>query len=92
MAAGQDKEGIAWYGTESMAFQVSDPGIRVAARYGSPDPLLSGWVLGGDKVAGKPAVLEADVGRGSVVLFGFQPNYRGQTVATFPLLFNALRR
>ncbi|MDP2955069.1 MAG: M14 family metallopeptidase [Longimicrobiales bacterium] len=92
LAAGQDKESIAWYGTESLAFQVSDPGIRVAARYGSPDPLLSGWVLGGDKVAGKPAVLEADVGRGSVVLFGFQPNYRGQTVATFPLLFNALRR
>jgi len=87
-----DTESIAWYGTGSMAFRVSDPAIRTAARYGSPDPLLSGWVLGGDKVAGQPAVLEADVGRGSVVLFGFQPNYRAQTVATFPLLFNALAR
>ena len=92
LAAGMDTESIAWYGTGSRAFQVSDPSLRVAARYGSPDPLLSGWVLGGDKVAGRPAVLEADVGRGSVVLFGFQPNYRAQTVATFPLLFNTLAR
>lgn len=92
LAAGMDTESIAWYGTGSRAFQVSDPSLRVAARYGSPDPLLSGWVLGGDKVAGRPAVVEADVGRGSVVLFGFQPNYRAQTVATFPLLFNTLAR
>lgn len=92
LTSGIDPEGIAWYGSGSMAFRVGDPNVRVAARYGSPDPLLSGWVLGGDKVAGQPAILEADVGEGSVVLFGFQPNYRGQTVATFPLLFNALSR
>lgn len=92
LSVGMAMESIAWYGTGSRPFQVSDPAIRVAARYGGPDPLLSGWVLGGDKVAGKPAILEADVGEGSVVLFGFQPNYRGQTVATFPLLFNSLAR
>ena len=92
LAAGLKQESIAWYGTRSRAFEVGDPAIRVVARYGSPNPLLSGWVLGGDKVAGKPALLEADVGKGSVVLFGFQPNYRAQTVATFPLLFNSLRR
>ena len=92
LTQGMNSESIAWYGTGSMAFEVTDPSIRVAARYGSGDPLLSGWVLGGDKVAGKPAILEAKVGQGSVVLFGFQPNYRGQTVATFPLLFNSLAR
>jgi hypothetical protein len=41
---------------------------------------------------GQPALLEADLGPGSVVLFGFQPNYRGQSLATWPLLFNAIRR
>lgn len=92
LTRGLNPESIAWYGTGSLAFNVTDTAIRVAARYGSGDPLLSGWVLGGDKVAGKPAILEAKVGQGSVVLFGFQPNYRGQSVATFPLLFNALAR
>jgi hypothetical protein len=53
--------------------------------------LLSGWALGGEHVAGAPAILEADVGAGSVVLFGFQPNYRAQTVGTWPLLFNSIR-
>lgn len=92
LARGMDTEGVAWFGRSSRAFEVSDPDIRVAARYGSGDPLLSGWVLGGQNVAGEPAVIEAGVGRGSVVLFGFPPNYRGQTVATWPLLFNALGR
>ncbi|MGD8319573.1 MAG: M14 family metallopeptidase [Gemmatimonadota bacterium] len=89
---GVDEENIAWFGTNGMAFNVSDPSIQVVARYGTGNPLLSGWVLGGQHVAGKPALIKADVGKGSVVLFGFQPNYRGQTVATWPLLFNALAR
>jgi murein tripeptide amidase MpaA len=91
LTRGLDPESIAWYWRSSMAFEVG-PDLRVAARYGDGDPLLSGWVLGGQHVAGRPAVVEADVGTGSVVLFGFQPNYRAQTTATWPLLFNALAR
>lgn len=90
---GLDTESVAWYWRSSRAFEVGDDAsVRVVARYGSGDPLLSGWVLGGEYVAGQPAIVEASVGEGSVVLFGFQPNYRAQTVATWPLLFNALSR
>ncbi len=92
LTGGMQDEVAAWYWRSSMAFEVSDDRVRVAARYGTGDPLLSGWVLGGQHVAGRPAILEADVGEGSVVLFGFQPNYRAQTMATWPLLFNALRK
>jgi hypothetical protein len=92
LARGLDAEAAAWYWRSSRAFDVSDVRARVAARYGTGDPLLSGWVLGGEHVAGKPAIVEADIGEGSVVLFGFQPNYRAQTVATWPLLFNAFVR
>jgi hypothetical protein len=92
LTLGLRDEVAAWYWRSSMAFEVDDPRVRVAARYASGDPLLSGWVLGGEHVAGRPALLEADVGEGSLVLFGFQPNYRAQTVATWPLLFNAIRK
>jgi hypothetical protein len=80
----------AWFWGSSRAFEVTDPAIRVVARYGEGNPAASGWILGPEAIAGKPALLEARVGRGSVVLFGFQPNYRGQSVATWPLLFDAL--
>ncbi len=88
---GMRSETSAWFWASSMAFDVDDPRLRVVARYGSGDPLLSGWALGSQRIAGKPAILEADIGQGSVVLFGFQPNYRAQTMATWPLLFNAIR-
>jgi murein tripeptide amidase MpaA len=91
LAEGMNDEIAAWYWRSSMAYDVDDPRVRVVARYGSGDPLLSGWVMGGEYVAGQPAILEADIGDGSVVLFGFQPNYRAQTMATWPLLFNAIR-
>jgi hypothetical protein len=29
-------------------------------------------------------------GKGRVVMFAFRPQYRGQSVATFPFLFNAI--
>jgi hypothetical protein len=80
----------AWFWTSSRAFDVDDPQVEVVARFSEGNPLLSGWLLGPEHLAGKPAIVEAQVGDGSVVLFGFQPDYRGQTVTTWPLLFNAL--
>jgi hypothetical protein len=66
--------------------------VTVIARYPS-DPkqiLLSGWALGAEKIAGKAALVEIRIGKGKIILFGFRPQYRGQSLATFPLLFNAI--
>jgi len=79
-----------WYWRSSRAFDVDDPQVEIVGRFSEGNPLLSGWLLGPEHVAGKAAIIEAEIGRGSVVLFGFQPDYRGQTVTTWPLLFNAL--
>jgi hypothetical protein len=87
---GEGDETPAWYWTSSRAFDVDDPQVTVVARYSEGNPLLSGWLLGPEHIGGKAAVVEARVGQGSAVLFGFQPDYRGQTVTTWPLLFNAL--
>jgi hypothetical protein len=92
LARGMGAEVAAWFWQSSRAYSVGDPRARVLARYGTGDPLLSGWAIGSAAVAGQPAIVEAAVGNGSVVLFGFQPNYRAQSMATWPLLFNAMRR
>ena len=68
--------------------------FRVIATY-PKDPkqiLLSGWALGTEKIAGKAALVEFTVGKGKIILFGFRPQYRGQSLATFPLLFNSINR
>jgi len=93
LAAGMPAAAIAWF-ERSPLFEVRDTTrVRIVARFPSrpQDVLLSGWVLGPEHAAGRPALVEVPYGRGRVVLFGFRPQYRGQSLATYPLLFNALR-
>ncbi len=95
LAAGMPRESVAWV-EDSPVFEIKpDPlalaRVKVIARY--PDtgtPLLSGWLLGGEKLRGKAALLEVGLGSGRVYLFGFRPQYRAQSLATYPLLFNAI--
>ncbi len=65
-------------------------GAQTVGIYGMKDLLLSGWIEGEEAIAGQSAVVEAKVGAGRVVLFGFRVQHRGQSHATFRLLFNAL--
>jgi hypothetical protein len=65
-------------------------GVDVVARYATKDLLLSGWVEGEEVIAGRAAVVQATVGAGRVVLFGFPVQHRGQSLATFRFLFNAV--
>ncbi len=88
---GMEKESVAWF-EQSPAFEVLDEkSVRVIARYpNDANPLLSGWILGDQLIRGKAALVEAKVGKGRVIMFGFRPQYRAQSLATFPLLFNAI--
>ena len=82
-----------WF-EDSPAFDITD-GTRATAvaRYqAAGDPLLSGWLLGGARLNGKAAMVDVTVGQGHVVLYGFRPQYRAQTNATWPLMWSAILR
>ncbi len=88
------KQSIAWV-ENSPIFEVSAPEeaarVRIIARYpANTEPLLSGWLLGGERIRGKAALAQVALGEGSVLLFGFRPQYRGQSLATYPLLFEVI--
>ena len=52
--------------------------------------LASGWLLGEKYLSNRSAVLDVPMGDGRLVLFGIRPQYRGQSNATFKMLFNGL--
>ena len=92
---GMPRESVAWV-EDSPVFEVTnakerDVSVRVVARYPEAGtPLLSGWLLGAERIRGKAALVDVSLGRGHVYLFGFRPQYRGQSLATYPLFFNAV--
>jgi len=103
IANGMPKQSIAWL-ENSPVFEVNEAGsssvtgtgtavpqVKVIAWYPKDkNPLLSGWLLGADRVKGKAALVEVTIGKGRIILFGFRPQYRAQSLATYPLFFNAI--
>lgn len=101
LARGLSKNTPAYF-INSSAFEITDSKsqisdvpvdrIRIVARYAAQDTLLSGYLLGEKLIAGRAALVEVTLGKGRVHLFGFRPQHRGQTWATFPFIFNALEQ
>jgi hypothetical protein len=53
-------------------------------------PLMSGYLLHGEKLQGKAAALEVQLGRGRVYLLAFRPQWRGQSHGTYKFFMNAI--
>ena len=74
-------------GTEPAA---APPSANLAARYARQDVLLSGWLEGERAIAGQGAIVDAQVGNGRAVLFGFRVQHRAQALGTLRLMFNSI--
>jgi len=82
-------------GANSLAMDIFDSGrvnveSRIAASYPGENELLSGWIVGGERMTGKAAVVDIKDGKGRIVMFGFRPLFRAQSHATYKLFLNAL--
>jgi hypothetical protein len=63
---------------------------RVVSRYPREQILQSGWLLGEEYLKDQANVLSFRVGKGYVVTYGSQVDFRTQPRATFRLMFNAM--
>jgi hypothetical protein len=72
---------------------VPQPGFdgAVLARYPkSTNPLESGLLLHPEAIEDKAAAVELAYGKGRILLYGFKPQFRGQSHGTYRYIFNAL--
>ncbi|QNI34590.1 hypothetical protein H7849_12230 [Alloacidobacterium dinghuense] len=64
---------------------------QVLLRYADKESLLVAGLLDhGDLMAQHAAIVAAHLGKGTVLLFANNPVYRGETIGSYPLVFNAI--
>jgi len=76
------------------AFRTSVPNFdmdrRVIGITPEKDIRISGYVAKEELLGNKPLLIWMKKGKGQFVLFGFNPNFRASTHATYKLLFNSI--
>ncbi len=90
---GMPKQAAAMF-VNSPAFDTTMPAYnwdrKVVATYPEDNILMSGWLLGGDLIARKAAVVDTRYKEGRIVLIGFRCQNRAQSHGTYKFLLNAL--
>jgi hypothetical protein len=88
IAYGMPRESAAFV-QQNAAFEVNG-NAKAVATYPLTNPLMSGWILGEEKLFGKTAIADVPVGRGRVILLSLRPQFRAQVRGTYKLLFNSM--
>jgi len=63
---------------------------RVVARFPEEKILMSGWLLGEERIARKAAVVDVKYKKGRIILIGIRCQNRAQTHGTYKFLFNSI--
>lgn len=90
MSGMPDNASIFVYSSPVFSVQEGFQGEVLARYQAKGSPLRSGYLVGESYLNGKAAALDVKHGKGHVLLFGFQPQWRGQPMGTYRTLFNAL--
>jgi len=73
----------------STSIPMFDMDRRVIGKYADEDVVMSGYASHEEKLFNKSAMVWFKKGKGQLVLYGFSPQFRASTQASFKLLFNA---
>jgi hypothetical protein len=65
-------------------------GVKPLAWFDTATPLQSGWAWGQNYLEGGTTMLQADIGKGKLYMFGPEITFRAQPHGTFKLLFNGI--
>ena len=88
------QESVGVFFRDRPVFQTTIPNFdmdrRVVGKFPERDILMSGYCEKIEKLSDKTALAWVKKGKGQIVLFGFSPQFRASTQATFKLLFNSI--
>jgi len=62
--------------------------VNIIATYPDDPLLISGWMIGDEKIRKKAAIVEVPFEKGNIILYGFNFHNRAQSYSTFKLFFN----
>ncbi len=65
-------------------------GVSRVSWFDTDKPLRSGWAVGQEKLKDSTAMLDIDLGKGKIFVFGPEITQRAQSWGTFKFLFNGL--
>ncbi len=84
--------GVFFRGTPVFSTQVPnfDMDRRVIGKFPEDDILMSGFCEKPEKLADKSVMVWLKKGKGQIVLYGFNPQFRASTQGSYKLLFNGL--
>lgn len=77
----------------SPSFRITDASrAKPVGVFDTDKPLRSGWAWGQAALKDTVAIVDVPIGKGNVLLSGPELNFRCQSHAAFPILFNAILR
>ncbi len=74
----------------STSFPNFDMDRRVIGKFPETDILLSGYCENEEKMGNKAGIVWLKKGRGQLVLFAFNPQFRASTSVSYKLMFNSI--
>jgi hypothetical protein len=92
LAYGMPDKGYVFFDSSPVFDRKEDSSVKASkvAWFDEKYPLYSGWALGQPYLQGGELATEAQIGKGHLVLIGFEATFRGTPHAMFKLFFNGL--